>query len=300
VSVGVEVDVRKATKYPPEAFISAMPVDLDAGENRVAEYAGFAPYIIVLQGFSFNRVDGLSFRLSVDEYADIVKLDNLASTRGLDFEESIKIPATRYATLKFTAPGSITAYQFRHRVVVLKPTVALKVMLGARLTLSEEELARRFEINRLLSLKTPEPLNLSAGVEELYTAAAKLTASGTVFKLSVPRGKKAVLLAVSASRPGSPGSAYLRVIRDDVEVMTLDLYCLPSLSYDALVRVVALDNLTAELDVKTPGDYYARLVYGLGRLTITEKVMWGLELTSDERAVAEREDLFSRVEAGVS
>jgi len=298
--MGVEVDVRKATKYPPEAFISAVPVDLVAGENRVAEYAGFAPYIIVIQGLSFSRVDGLVFRLSVDEYADIVELDNLASTRGLDFEESIKIPATRYATLKFTAPDSITAYQFRHRVVVLKPTVALKVMLGARLTPSEEELARRFEIARLLSLRTPEPLNLSAGVEELYTAAAKLTASGMVFKLSVPRGKKAVLLAVSASRPGSPGSAYLRIIRDDVEVMTLDLYCLPSLSYDAPVRVVALDNLTAELDVRATGDYYARLVYGLGRLTITEKVMWGLELTSEERAVAEREDLFSRVEAGVS
>ena len=83
-------------------------------------------------------------------------------------------------------------------------------------------------------------------------------------------------------------------------VDSLDLYCLPSLSYEAGVRVVALEKLEATLDVRTAGTYYVRLVYGVGRLTLREKIMWGLDLTPDERALAEEQDLFDKVEAGVT
>jgi hypothetical protein len=297
--MGVEVDVRRAVKYPPEAFISAAPVDLVAGDNKVAEYAGFDPYILVIQGLSFNRADGLVFHLDADGYTDVARLDNLGSARGLDFEEAVKVPVVRYATMRITSPASMSAYQFRHRVVVFRPTVAMKLQLGLKLTSEEEELAERYGVEELLKLKTPEPFNLYSGVEELREVAVKLSASGAVARLVVPKGKKLVLLGVSATRPPSPGSAYLRVFRDDVEVMSLDLYCLPSLSYDAPVRVVALDRLVVELDAKTPGDYYVRLVYGVGRLTVTEKVMWGLALSPEERALAEREGVFERVKVGV-
>jgi hypothetical protein len=298
--LGVEVDVRKVVKYPPEAFISAAPVDLVAGDNRVAEYVGFAPYMLVIQGLSFSPHDGLTFHLDVDGYVDAVRLDNLASVRGLDFEEAVKVPVTRYATMRITSPASVSAYQLRHRVVVFRPTVAIKLQLGLRLTSEEEELAERYGVKELLKLKVPEPFNLYSGVEELREVAVKLSASGSVARLVVPRGRKLVLLGVSAARPPSPGSAYLRVFRDDVEVMSLDLYCLPSLSYEAPIRVVALDKLIVELDAKASRDYYVRLVYGLGRLTITEKVMWGLDLSPEERALAESQNIYERVRAGVS
>jgi hypothetical protein len=298
--MGVEVDVRKATKYPPEAFLSATPIDLVVGENRVAEYSGFEPYIVVIQGLSFNPYDGLVFHLDVDGYVDVVRLDNLASVRGLDFEEHIKVPVARFATLRITSPTSISAYQFRHRVVVFKPTAALKLQLGLRLSDEELELARKYGVVELLKLKTPEPFNLYSGVEELKTVSVKLSSSGTVCRLAVPKGKKLMLLGISATRPTAPGSAYLNISRDDIDVMSLDLYNLPSLSYEALVRVVALDKLIAELDVRASGNYYVRLVYGLGRLTVTEKAMWGLDLSPEERALAESQDIYGRVKAGVS
>jgi hypothetical protein len=183
---------------------------------------------------------------------------------------------------------------------VFRPTVALKVLLGLRLTSEEEELAGRYRVGELLRLKTPEPFSLYSGVEELRTVSAKLTSSGTVLRVVVPPGKKLVLLGVSAARPASPGSAYLRVTRDDVEVAALDLYCLPSLSYDAAMRVVVLDKLVVELDVRAAGDYYVRLVYGLGRLTVTEKAMWNVPMSPEERALAEREGLFEKVRVGVA
>jgi hypothetical protein len=298
--MSVSVDVRRAVKYPPEAFISARPVDLVAGENKVADYVGFDPYILVIQGLSFNPYDGLVFHLDVDGYTDLVRLDNLASVRGLDFEENIKTPTTRLATMRITSPTSVSAYQFRHRVVVFRPTVAMKLQLGLKPTDEELELARKYRVDELLRLRTPEPFNLYSGVEELRTVSVKLSVSGTVCRLVVPRGKKLILLGISATRPSTPTSAYLNISRDDIDVMSLDLYCLPSLSYEAPVRVVALDKLIAELDVRTPGNYYVRLVYGLGRLTITEKVMWGLTLSSEERALAEAQNIYEKVRVGVS
>jgi len=105
--MGVEVDVRKATRYPPEAFVSALPVDLVAGENKVAEYVAFAPRILVFQGFSFSRLDGLSFYADVDGFSKAVNLENLGSVKGLEYEEDLKFPATRSCTLKLYAPTAI-------------------------------------------------------------------------------------------------------------------------------------------------------------------------------------------------
>jgi len=34
-----ELDILKITKYPPEIFFQARPIDLTAGENKVVDYA---------------------------------------------------------------------------------------------------------------------------------------------------------------------------------------------------------------------------------------------------------------------
>jgi hypothetical protein len=297
-----QVDVRRVTRYPPEAFLSAMPVDLLGGDNRVAEYVGFEPYILSIQGLSFDRVDGLAFHMDVDGYTDVVRLDNLASARGLDYEEHAKVASARRTTMRITAASPQTGYRWRHRVTVFKPTVALKMQLGLPLTGREPELAAKYGIQQTLKLSTPEPFNIYSGIEEWRTVAVKLASSGTVMRVPVPKGKKIILAGVSASRPASAGAAYLTVDRDNVEsVLSLDLYCLPDLSFEAPVRVVALEKVEATLDVRISGSYYVRLVYGVGRLTLREKVMWTPgELTAEERREAEEKDLFDKVDAGVA
>ena len=296
----MSVEIRKVLKYPPEAFLYAMPRDLIAGDNKVAEYSGFDPYILVIQGLSFTRSDGLVFHADVDGLTDVERIDNLASAKGIDYEELIKFPVARRVTMRITSPSNVPGYAWRHRVVVYEPTVSLKLQLGLPLTQREAELAERFGLRQSLSVSVPEPYNLYSGVEELRTVAVKMTSSGTVVRVVAPKGKKLVLLGVSASRPASPASAYLNVTRDNVDALSLDLYCLPSLEHEAPVRVVALEKLEATLDVRTAGAYYVRLVYGIGRITVREKIMWGIDLTPAERVLAEELDLYSKVEAGVT
>jgi len=296
----VSVEIRKVLKYPPEAFLYAMPFNLLAGDNKVSEYSGFDPYVLVIQGLSFAAQDGLIFHADVDGFTDVVRLDNLASVKGLDFEEGVKFATTKRTTMRITTTSSVPGYAWRHRVVVFEPTVSMKLQLGLPLTQRDSELAEKFGLRQALKASVPKPYDLYEGVEELRTVSAKLTSSGTVIRVVVPKGKKIVLLGVAAARPSAPASAYLNVSRDNVDALSLDLYCLPSLSYEAGVRVVALEKLEATLDVRTSGTYYVRLVYGVGRLTLREKVMWGLDLTPDERALAEEQDLFDKVEAGVT
>jgi len=299
--VYVSVDVRRVVKYPPESFVSAAPADLIAGDNRLAEYSGFEPYVLVVNGLSFERVDGLAFRADVDGYSDVVRLDSLYGVKGLDHEELIKFPVTKLATLKVSAPSPVTGFPWRHRVNVFRPTTVMKLQLGMPLSADDAELAAKYGLAQSLRVATPEPFNIHSGIEEWREVAVKLTSSGTVARLVVPKGRKLVLAGISAERPASPASAYLTIVRDDVEVMNLDLYCLPSLSYEVPVRVVALNKLEATLDVRAAGTYYVRIAYGIGRLTLRERVAWfPTELTAEERRLAEENDLFDKVRAGVT
>jgi hypothetical protein len=296
-----QVDIKRVWKYTGESFLSAIPVDLIAGENKVAEYSDFTPNIIVVQGLSFNRVDGLVFHMDVDKYTDVVKLDNLAVARGLDYEEMIKVPSTIKATMKIYSPTAQTGYQWRHRVTVFKPTVALKLLLGVKLSGREPELAEKYGLIQSLKLHAPEPFNIYEGIEEYRTIAVKMTSSGTIARIPVPTGKKIILTGISVARPSAPGAAYIIVDRDGVEeTLKLDPICLPELSYEAPMRIIGLDKIEIKLDVKTAGSYYVRISYGIGRLTLTEKCMWiPSELKPEERSEAERKDLFNKIEAGV-
>jgi len=298
--MGTELDVRRIVKAPPECFVSSVPVDLLSGENKVAEYMNFDPYILSFYGLSFSRYDGLRFTMDVDGVTNAVEKQNLGSARGLDWEEELRIPAVDRATLKIHAPSSTSGYQWRHRVAVLKRTTALKIILGLSLTDRDKELDGKYGISRSLAVQTHEPLNLAEGVEIVKDVNAVLTSSGTVLRLPVPRNMKAILLSISAYRPSASASAYIDVERDGVSsTLHIDPYCMPSLEYGCPVRIVSLDKLEVSLDVKTSGTYRVRLTYGLGRLTVPEKIRWNIDLTTAEKKIAEELDIYDRVEAGV-
>jgi len=298
--MGTEIDVRRVTKYPPEAFVSALPTDLLSGDNKVAEYAGFSPRILVFQGFSFNRVEGLNFYADVDGFSKRVNLENLGAAKGIDYEEDLKFPAVKSSVLKFYTPTAISGYQFRHKVVVFESTTTFKLLFGFELSSRDRELAKKYKLEELLKVQVPKPFELWSGVESIFTVAKKLNSSGNIARIIVPKGYKAVLMTISALRPDSQGKAYIDVSRDDIDgVLHLDPYCLAALSYDVPIRVVGLDKIIVDLDVRVSGDYYIRVVYGLGKLTVREKIQWKLDLTDEERKIAEALDLYDRVEAGV-
>jgi hypothetical protein len=303
--LGTEIDVRKVTRYPPEYFISAQPTDLAPGDNKVAVYAGFSPYVIVLQGAGFTPNTNLSFSIDADGYTDSLKMSNLYAAKGINYDEDFKLAAVKTATLRLYNYSSttMTGYAWWHRVGVFKPTVAMKMQLGLRLSPDEVELASKYGIAEALQLNIPSPFDPYSGIEEYRVVTASLTSSGTILRLAVPTGKKIVLVGVGVQGASAPAQAYLSITRDDVDLPELDFYCLPGPTPGSpgqtWLRVVSVSKLEVDLDARASGTYYVRLVYGIGRLTVREKVAWGLELTPAERQVAESQELYEKVEAGV-
>ena len=257
-------------------------------------------YVYVLQSLGLSYLEGARLWVDADGMSEVAVIHDLACVKGLDKEEPIKVAAKEMMRLTLYSPADVSAYQWRHGILALKPTTSLKLRMGVELTPEDRRLAEKYGLEALLAAKPPKPLDLQMGVEETREAVARLSASGVAARIVPPRGYKVVLLGVSAERPAGPARCYLKVERDDVDVMSLDLYCLPSLPNAATVRVVALERLEASLDVRTSGTYKVRLVYGIGRLTVQEKIMWNIPLTAEERRVAEEQDLFDRVAAGVA
>jgi hypothetical protein len=219
----------------------------------------------------------------------------LNASRGLDYEEELKVPITKSAKLRLYTASTVSAYQWRHRIMVLPKTTALKMLLGLLLTDRDRELDSKFGISDTIASYPAEPVDLLKGVEQIKSVANVLTSSGTLFRQVVPNGWKLILLDISVARPTSPATLYIDVERDDIDTLHLDAYCLPSLEYRCPIRIVATDKI----EVTTSGACTARVTYGLGRLTIAEKIRWGIDLTSKEREIADKFDLFDRVEAGV-
>jgi hypothetical protein len=292
--MGTEVDVRKVVKYPPECFVSAMPTDLQAGDNKVAEYFTPDKYVLSLYGVSFAR-QSIAFYADVDGVTNTIQMQNLNASRGLDYEEELKVPITKSARLRLYTTLTTSAYQWRHRIMVLPKTTALKILLGLPLTDRDRELDSKFGISDMVASYPAEPVDLLKGVEQMKSTMNVLTASGTLFRQVVPNGWKLILLDISVSRPTSPATLYIDVDRDDIETMHLDAYCLPSLEYKCPIRVVATDKI----EITASRACTARITYGLGRLTIAEKIRWGIDLTSKEMEIADKFGLFDRVEAGV-
>ena len=286
--------------------MQAQPLDLSEGENREADYAGFSPYFMSLYGVSFATYEGLVFSVDADGVADVVSLADLGAVKGLDYEEEVKIPAVRTMSLRLTAPTAIPAYQLRHKIKVDAPNVLLKMQLGLTLTKRERTLAEKYGLSEKLALQRPAPFDPYTGVETVYSFTTVMSASGTILRLPVPIGMKAVLLDVAADRPAASAQAYITVERDDVkEIVRVDPYCMQGLERPIglwpkyPIRIVALDYMDLEL-VWTSGTHRIRLVYGLGKLTIPEKIRWGVALTDEEAPIAERLGLREKVEVGLA
>jgi hypothetical protein len=222
-------------------------------------------------------------------------MQNLNASRGLDYEEELKVPITKSARLRLYTNSDVSAYQWRHRIMVLPKTTALKILLGLPLTDRDRELDSKFGISDIIASYPAEPVDLLKGVEQIKSNTVSLTSAGTLFKQVAPSGWKLILLDISVVRPESPATLYIDVKRDNIDTLHLDAYCLPSLEYKCPIRVVALEKI----EITASSACTARITYGLGRLNIVEKIRWGIDLTSKESEIAEKLELFDRVEAGV-
>lgn len=294
----LELDVRKAVLYPPETFVQARPLDIRAGENPVFDYRGFGPYVIWLEGVSHARYDGMESIIYVDG-VEMARIDH-GAVGGLEVDENCRWPAVRSLSLRVVSTVAAAGYQTRHRISAARPTIYAKMWLGMPLTQGEAALAGKHDLRTRLAVKHYPRPDYWAGVEKVFTLAKTFAAEGTLWMIRPPAGYKAVLMDISALRPTGPGTARITVSRDHqpYPVMELDPWCLKSLDAPPLpMRVVALDYLLIEAG-EVRGRQGARITYGLGRITIQEKLMWDMPLTGEEEAMADRYGIRELVEVG--
>jgi len=302
------LDIKKITKYPPEIFLEARPINLNAGENKVFTYVNleYAPaYIAWLYGASFSQLNRAVFRVSVDGRPDVARIDDLGAVRGIDYDEEFKVPASKSLLGTIVSSTTVSNYQIRTKIRVDKSTPFLKYMLGLGLGPNEVDIASRLGFENYLAQPVTQ-YDPYTGIERLFTASKTFSESGTLLNIKVPDGYKVVILDISCTRSSSPNQASIAIYRDNVDLDPLDMYCMPDITYSLRwgsrhnysIRIVALDEV--RVDVQTTTAVKVRVVYGLGRVTIAEKIRWGVPLSASERRVAESQNLFDLVEAGLA
>jgi len=304
-----QIDVRKVMTYPPEVIPYADDINLVAGDNMVFEYTGLAvkpPIVLNLYGVSFARYDGLRFWADVDGVSGVVSMDDLGAVRGLDFTEELKVAARDSIHAFIYTDTAVTAYQLRHTIRIDKPNPLLKLVFGFPLDRRDVELIEKYKLRELLVSQQTVPLDPYVGIQKILTFTKRLAATGTVLRYSPPPGYKAVLLDIAAQRPAVANQAIITLERErqGFNTFELDPYCLAGLEEplrpykQQSVYIPCLEEMLVEIRV-TAGVHRVRLVVGLGKLTIAEKIKWDIELTPEEVRIAEEQKIYELVEAGL-
>jgi len=303
-----QVDVRRALKYPPEVFTGVVVKDLSEGLNDIVVYTGLdvAKLHLTLMGVSSPIADGVSLSVTADGRDGYVTVPDLGAVRGLDYVEPIKVSVVRDLIIRARAISSVSNFVFRYLVRASPIRVVHKLMHGVSLSSSERVLADRLGLQDLILGLPIEPWSPYKGVVDVKYVATKVSASSVVMRVTPPSGYKVVLMDVTVERPSAPNNLIIRVSRDGIEdIMRLDSYGLPTVTaywgspnwYS--MRVIALDELFVEADVISGGPYKVRVVYGYSPLSVAEKVAWGVELTPNEKVIADRLGIYDKVEAGL-
>jgi len=305
-----QIDVAKLARYPPEVFLYADTVDLLAGTNTVTSYTNLdrIGWVISFYGASFTPLAGGVFSINVDGISNIARIDDLGSVKGIGYEEEFKVAAFKSMVSMIYAPSATSGYAWRYKLRVDKSTPLLKLLLQQTLTDRERSIAEEYGLESIVLRGLVEQFDPYTNLERIVTVAKSMSSTGTFIRVAVPDGYKLVLLDIAAERPASPDTLTLTVTRDYTTVFDpLDAYCLPGVEhptwfnarYHSALRIVCVEELLVEATVSSGGPYKVRAVYGLGKLTIPEKVKWGLPLTDKERELAERENIYGLVEAGL-
>ena len=281
------LNLDKLVMYPPEVLFEGVVQSLPA--NAPIDVFNYQPTIlrgktVFFMQPAFNS-QAISATLTYDTETLKFTLDNI---KGLDYEEDIRVPASNVLRFTLLSPSTLT-YAFRYKLAVYKSTPLIKLLTNQTLSEDEKAILQKYDVPSSIQVEIPTMRNPLEGIEKLYI---KNGASGTIVDAYPKPNEKLVLLSISVQRPASTGS-YVYIERDDVAFDPMDATTFPALSYNYFVRIVALKHL------KVTSDVPCKVTYGSARITIPEKIRWGIKLTSEEESIADKYDLKNRVLAGI-
>lgn len=319
--------------YYPEIFGEAGVTTTTASGETIASYSNFSDNIVQLMTLGTHADETAAnkdcmVRVSADSGTNLID-ENVWARPQINKLTDLKITGKESMLIEgyYATGGAASTMRWMHGIRVTKPTVFEKIMLGMRLSATEQALDDKFDITHkiqagVLSSKSEEQYIKIYEVAKSITIAAAGTNANVGQVIHPLAGQKVVLLGVAVEQHGADAQVYLSVNRDDEQVMKLDTNAFvqdlgeidgasvaiatdgsygASMSYELPLHVVALDKL--RVWVENPGaavdTFKVRFRYGISTLTLMDRIRWNLGLDDDQMAIANEMDLFDSVAAGV-
>ena len=300
------IDIRKGVLFP-EIFCDARVVTATEGGAGVAAYSGFKPFIAQLKELATSRNPNTTVRVSADGAAEVILAATLAR---YDYDVPEELDLTTLSTLAITlasdvGAGNIAGQIVRHTMRITKPTVYEKIRYGLRLSDEEKELDEKYGISKKIDSGIMKMLDGTQFLQ-IKEYATRITAAAGVNpiigrELHATTGKKVVLLGVTSDAPIAPDTVFIRVDRDEYdEIQNYDTFALPTVSEMQKMYIPATDMIRLTL-LNTPAvvNHLVRYKYGIAKISLLEKVKWGLHVEDEEQAIIDELELENIAKAGV-
>ena len=301
------IDIRKGVLYP-ETHMAAQVVAATDDGTEVASYSGFKPFIAQLKELATSRNANTTMRVSVDGAAEVISAATLAR---YDYDVSEEVDLTTLSTLAImlasdVGTGPIAGQIVRHAMRITKPTIFEKRRFGLRLTEEEIALDEEFGISEKINSGIMKMLDGTQFLK-IKEYATRITAAAGVNpiigrELHATTGMKVVLLGVTSDAPVASDTVFIRVDRDAYdEIQNYDTYALPTVSSMQKLYIPCTDmiRLTLLNPTTAVANHLVRYIYGIGKITLLERLKWGLPLTDEENIIVEKYNLDNIAKAGV-
>jgi hypothetical protein len=326
----MSVATPQTTRYRPEELLVAKSQTIAGGaEWEVDAWRRINPYYAILQYFATTQTVGAKLRVTADSEASAYDEDMDAflplgnsEVAGLMAK---KLMLVHVANLTgFAMPN----YQFRYRLLVDQYSVAEKIRQGllrqdSDFTTEELRLDKKFNLRENIAagrlpyqfpMSTFDRLNRET-IIKIVDVGVHLAAinAGSVAdptlqadvgpRIEAAEGEKLILFEVGTDQPvAAARQTFIVVDRDHDQggYLMLNTWCFLDINH--------LENLW----MPTPNEFYVharsvvgetdfriRYKYARCKLTLIDKIRWNLDMEPSEVAVADKLDLFDRVEAGL-
>jgi len=309
----------RLVKYPPETLVESRFLATIGGNATVVhfELTSIDPFLVWVREIGMNRNASLEAR--VDGTVAGTRYENIlpfgAAVQPLDDSVPIDSPFDYETFFRITNLTGIAVANYQARVLyeVQKYTVADKLALGvssAAMTSQELTLADKYLVKD--KVRTGElPMAYPKGALQTthigqWAGNPAANTENTLIERSVPEDCKVVLSGLWCSQPAANfGNLEIRIYRERQLFLTVFPYEMAN--YTTATRwikplslwIPALSNLRVIL-ISTTGHVgiLAEAQVETRKLTIWDKLAWGVALSSEEKELVSRLNLDEKLAVG--
>ena len=325
--MSISPELMKKVFYPPERVVEARSINLL--ENTwvdlvdLPDIAGaVAPLVKLIEvGYMNDATNRVKCRVEGTFGGKEIENDILHTYLGSkpSVDDMIPIIAWFDKTMKvrFYSTAAISYFKARAVYEVLNYTIADKIALGATLTSEEKALAAKYELYRKilsgeLPMEYPKGPLVRQQVKNFYSASMTgAAAEQTIIDVYPPPGQKAVLTKLWCKRPSAYNSLTLKVYHDRKLYFEINPWALPDLASSEAGTLQLIDR---PLDLWVPGIKQVKVAMYCGvtethvcamakvdlrKITIWDKINWGLPLTAEEKDLVTSLYLDEKLQAGL-